>query len=48
MFKTFNNNEVNSSEIVFEAGNELEIYFPEEKTEYRLPFWIFLGFLIIT
>lgn len=32
----FNNNEVNSSEITFKPGNELEIYFPEEKTEYRL------------
>lgn len=32
----FNNNEVSSSEITFEAGNQLEIYFPEEKTEYRL------------
>ena len=32
----FNNNEVSSNEIIFEPGNQLEIYFPEEKTEYRL------------
>ena len=49
----FNNNEVNSSELVFEPGNELEIYFPEEKTEYRLSVAseIFKGFendLVVT
>lgn len=32
----FNNNQINSDEINFKEGNQLEIYFPEEKTEYRL------------
>ena len=30
------NSNVNSNEVVFKEGNHLEIYFPEEKTEYRL------------
>lgn len=32
----FRDNEINSNQIDFKEGNELEIYFPEEKTEYRL------------